>query len=271
MGRLAGKVALISGGTTGIGLACARLFAREGARVVVAGRDEAAGAAAMATPLNGDGAISYESADVADPADCARIVAATVAAYGALHVVVANAAVGTRTVGGTVESIPPDLWDLAYRTNVGGVVELCRAALPHLRAAGPPAALPAGPPAALPAGGGSILLTSSVSALVGGHARPTHAYAATKGALLALTRAMAVSYGPERIRVNALIPGLIRTRLTTDLLDDPAKAERAVAGIPLGFAGEPDDIAYAALYLASDEARFVTGAALVIDGGATVA
>jgi NAD(P)-dependent dehydrogenase (short-subunit alcohol dehydrogenase family) len=255
MGRLAGKVALISGGTTGIGLACAQLFAREGALVVVAGRDEAAGAAAMATAIRGDGAISYERADVADPADCARIVAATVATHGALHIVVANAAVGTRTVGGTVESIPPDLWDLAYQTNVGGVVELCRAALPHLRAAG----------------GGSVLLTSSVSALVGGHARPTHAYAATKGALLALTRAMAVSYGPEQIRVNALIPGLIRTRLTSDLLDDPAKAERAVAGIPLGFAGEPDDIAYAALYLASDEARFVTGAALVIDGGATVA
>lgn len=255
MARLSGKVALISGGTMGIGLACAQLFAREGAKVVVAGRDEAAGAAAAATTIAGEGAIRYERADVADPADCARLVEVTVAAYGALHIVVANAAVGTRTIGGTVESIPPDLWDLAYQTNVGGTVELCRAALPQLRAAG----------------GGSVLLSSSISALVGGHARPTHAYAATKGALLALTRAMAVSYGPERIRVNALIPGLIRTRLTADLLDDPARAERAVAGIPLGFAGEPDDIAYAALYLASDEARFVTGAEFVIDGGATVA
>ncbi len=92
-----------------------------------------------------------------------------------------------------------------------------------------------------------------------------------KGALLSLTRALAVSYGPDRIRVNAIVPGLIRTRLTADLLDDPATAERATAAIPLGFAGEPDDIAYAALYLASDEARFVTGATLVVDGGATVA
>jgi 3-oxoacyl-[acyl-carrier protein] reductase len=91
-----------------------------------------------------------------------------------------------------------------------------------------------------------------------------------KGALLALTRAMAVSYGPERIRVNAIVPGLIRTRLTDDLLADAASADRAVAGIPLGFAGEPEDIAHAALYLASDEARFVTGAVLVVDGGATV-
>ncbi len=254
MGRLAGKVALITGGTTGIGLACAQLFAREGAHVVVAGRDETLGVAAVAPPTDDGGEIRYEPADVARAADCARLVAATIAAYGALHIVVANAAVGTRTVGGTVESIPAEGWDLAYRTNVGGVAEVCRAALPHLRAAG----------------GGAILLTSSISALVGGQARPTHAYAATKGALLALTRAMAASYGPERIRVNALVPGLIRTRLTADLLDDPATAARAVAGIPLGFAGEPADIAYAALYLASDEARFVTGAALVIDGGATI-
>lgn len=254
MGRLTGKVALISGGTLGIGLACAQLFAREGARVMVAGRDEAAGAAATAPPNDAGGEIRYARADVAKAEDCARIVEATLAAYGAIHIVIANAAVGTRTVGGTVESIPPDLWDLAYQTNVSGVVELCRAALPHLRAAG----------------GGSILLTSSISALTAGYVRPTHAYAATKGALLALTKAMAVSYGPDRIRVNALIPGLIRTRLTADLLDDPATAARAVSGIPLGFAGEPDDIAHAALYLASDEARFVTGTSIVVDGGATI-
>ncbi|MDP9374722.1 MAG: SDR family oxidoreductase, partial [Chloroflexota bacterium] len=122
-----------------------------------------------------------------------------------------------------------------------------------------------------PAGGGALLLTSSVAALVGTRGRPTHAYAAMKGALLSLTRALAVSYGPDRIRVNAIVPGLIRTRLTADILDDPDRAGRAVAGIPLGFAGEPDDIAYAALYLASDEARFVTGATLVVDGGATAA
>ncbi len=254
MGRLSGKVALISGGTTGIGLGCAQLFAREGARVLVAGRDEAAGAAAIAPPNDAGGEIRYERADVSVAADCARIVEATLAAYGALQIVFANAAVGTRTVGGTVESISPDLWDLAYQTNVGGVVELCRAAIPHLRAGG----------------GGSILLTSSISALTAGYVRPTHAYAASKGALLALTRAMAVSYAPERIRVNTVIPGLIRSRLTADLLDDPDKAARAVASIPLGFAGEPEDIAYAALYLASDEARFVTGASIVVDGGATI-
>jgi NAD(P)-dependent dehydrogenase (short-subunit alcohol dehydrogenase family) len=224
---------------------------------LVASNEPEAGAAAVAAAEArvGPGVVRYQAADVADPADCALAVAEAVAAFGALHIVFANAAVGTRTVGGTVESIPGELWDLTYRTNLAGVAETCRAAVPHLRAAG----------------GGAILMTSSSSALMGTRARPTHAYAAMKGALLALTRAMAVSYGPDRIRVNAIVPGLIRTRLTADLLVDPAATERAVAGIPLGIAGEPDDIAYAALYLASDEARFVTGAALTVDGGATVA
>ncbi len=257
MGRLTGKVALITGGTRGIGLASAVLFAWEGARVLVAGRAAAAGAAAVAATAAraGRGTAQHGVVDVARPADCTRAVAATAAAFGALHILFANAAVGTMTVGGTVESIPPAGWDLAYRTDLAGVAETCRAAVPHLRAAG----------------GGAILLTSSVAALVGTRGRPTHAYAAMKGALLSLTRALAVSYGPDRIRVNAIVPGLIHTRLTADLLDDPATAERATARIPLGFAGEPEDIAYAALYLASDEARFVTGTALTVDGGATVA
>lgn len=256
MGRLSGKVALITGGTTGIGLASALLFAREGARVLIVSHEPEAGAAAVAAAEAqvGPGVVRYLAADVARPADCALAVAEAVAAFGALHIVFANAGVGTRTVGGTVESITEEHWDLAYRTNLGGVAETCRAAVPHLRTAG----------------GGAILMTSSISALTGTRARPTHAYAASKGALLALTRAMAVSYGPDRIRVNAIVPGLIRTRLTADLLDDPASAERVVSGIPLGIAGEPDDIAYAALYLVSDEARFVTGTTLTVDGGATV-
>lgn len=257
MGRLSGKVALITGGTTGIGLATALRFAREGARVAIVSNEPDAGAAAVAAAdaAFGPGVVRYLPGDVARAEDCARVVREAVEAFGSLQIVFANAAVGTRTVGGTVESIGEELWELAYRTNLAGVAEICRAAVPHLRAAG----------------GGAVLLTSSSSALIGTLVRPSHAYAAMKGALLALARAMAVSYGPDRIRVNAIVPGMIRTRLTADVLSDPAMAARALATVPLGFPGEPDDIAYAALYLASDEARFVTGAALVVDGGATIA
>lgn len=114
------------------------------------------------------------------------------------------------------------------------------------------------------------MITSSSSALVGSSDRPTHAYAAMKGALISLTRAMAVTYGPDHIRVNCIIPGFIRTRLTDDVSTDPDRLQRALAAIPLGYVGMPDDVAYAAVYLASEEARFVTGAHLVIDGGFTI-
>jgi len=158
-------------------------------------------------------------------------------------------------VGGTVESIDPDTWDLAFDVNARGVYALCRACLPFLRAAG----------------GGSIVLTSSSSAIIGTRARPTHAYAATKGALISLARAMAVSFGPEQIRVNAIAPGFVRTRLTEDIFSDPGRLEAALSAIPLGRHAEPEEIAACALFLASDDASFVTGCVLVADGGATVA
>jgi NAD(P)-dependent dehydrogenase (short-subunit alcohol dehydrogenase family) len=120
-------------------------------------------------------------------------------------------------------------------------------------------------------GGGSIVMTSSSSALIGQAARPTHAYAATKGALIALTRAMAVTYGPERIRVNALVPGFVRTRLTEDVMSDPSQMEAALRAIPLRRVAEPEELAACALFLASDDASFVTGTTLVADGGQTVA
>lgn len=252
MGRLPGAVALITGGTRGIGLAVARQFTGEDARVVVTGRDGAVGHA-VAADLGPERA-RFASGDVADAADCSRMVAETVAAWGSLNVVVANAAVGTRTIGGDLDTLTDEQWDLAYQTNLRGVVAICRAALPHLRAAG----------------GGSIVLVSSVSALVGTEARPTHAYAAMKGAILSLTRAMAVTYGPAHIRVNAIVPGLIRTRLTADLLADEQLTVQAASRIPLRRVGEPEDIAHAAVYLAAEESRFVTGASFVIDGGATV-
>jgi NAD(P)-dependent dehydrogenase (short-subunit alcohol dehydrogenase family) len=155
-------------------------------------------------------------------------------------------------VGGTVESITPDLWNLAFDVNARGVYAVCRAAIPAMRQRG----------------GGSIIMTSSSSAFGGSATRPSHAYAATKGALLALVRSMAVSYGPERIRVNALAPGFVRTRLTDDIAADPERLRATIEALPLRRAGTPDDMAGCVLFLASDDASFVTGTVLIADGGA---
>jgi NAD(P)-dependent dehydrogenase (short-subunit alcohol dehydrogenase family) len=155
-------------------------------------------------------------------------------------------------VGGTVESIELERWDLALDVNVRAMYLTSKAAVPHLRAAG----------------GGAIVNTASVSAFQGSAARPTHAYAASKGAVLSLTRAMAVSYGRDGIRVNAICPGVIRTRLTADIVEGVERAAAAGQGIPLGRVGEPEDVARCALFLASDASSFITGTHIVVDGGA---
>jgi len=195
------------------------------------------------------------SADLARPEDCAAVVAAAVSDAGRIDVLFNNAGVGTMTVGGTVETIELDKWDLALDVNVRAMYLVSRAAVPALRRAG----------------GGSIINTASVSAFRGSAARASHAYAASKGAVLALTRAMAASYGRDHIRVNAICPGTIRTRLTADIIE---RVEREVAEgrqIPLGRVGEPEDIARCALFLASDDSAWISGTQIVVDGGALAA
>jgi cyclopentanol dehydrogenase len=253
MGRLNEKHAVISGAATGIGAATARRFAHEGASVVILDANEEDGNALVAA-INADGGrAAFFPCDVANPGETAHMIERAAATFGGLDVVFANAAVGTIVVGGTVETIEPDRWDLAFDVNARGVYAVCRAAIPHLRAAG----------------GGAIVMTSSASALVGLTRRPTHAYAAAKGALLSLVRAMAVTYGPEDIRVNALAPGFVRTRLTEDVLGNPESRAAALATVPLGRYAEPEELAACALFLASDEASFITGTVLVVDGGQT--
>ena len=195
---LAGKVAIITGAATGIGRASALLFARAGARVVLVDVRPAELEAAVEAvrAATGPEAAIPVVADLADPEQCATAVARAVEACGRLDVLFNNAGVGTMVVGGTVETIGLDLWDLAQDVNVRAMYLVSQAAVPHLRAAG----------------GGSIVNTASVSALQASRGRPSHAYAASKGAVLALTRAMAVSLGQDRIRVNAICPGLIRSR-----------------------------------------------------------
>jgi len=251
-GSLAGKVAIITGAATGIGRAGALLFAEAGARLALADVRKRELEETAADVNRAGGSAVAVVADLARPEDCALVVERAVAAHGRLDVLFNNAGVGTMVVGGTVETIDLDRWDLALDVNVRGIYLTSRAALPHLRAAG----------------GGAIVNTASVSAFVGRAERPTHAYAASKGAVLALTRAMAVSYGRDRIRVNAICPGLIRTRLTADIAGGAERRAKEGHGIPIGRIGEPEDIARCALFLASDDASFITGTQIVVDGGA---
>ena len=253
-GVLRGKVAIITGAATGIGRASAMLFARAGARVALADLREPELARTEAEVRAAGGEAASITADLARPDDCAAVVAAAVRAFGRLDVLLNNAGVGTMIVGGTVESITLEHWDLAQDVNVRAMYLVSRAAVPHMRSAG-----------------GAIVNIASVSAFRGSVERPSHAYAASKGAVLSLTRAMAASYGRDGIRVNAICPGTIRSRLTADIVDRVERAAKEGHGIPLGRVGEPEDIARCALFLASDDASFISGAHIVADGGAMAA
>ena len=251
---LKGRVAIVTGAATGIGRASAVLFAQAGARVALADVRPPELEQALAEVRAAGGEAITIAADLARPEDCAAVVAQAVRAFGRLDVLLNNAGVGTMVVGGTVESIALERWDLAQDVNVRAIYLVSRAAVPHMRGRG-----------------GAIVNIASVSAFRGSVERPSHAYAASKGAVLALTRAMAASYGRDGIRVNAICPGVIRSRLTADIVEGAERAAREGRGIPLGRVGEPEDIARCALFLASDDAGFVSGAALVADGGALAA
>jgi len=250
-GALRGKVAIITGAATGIGRASALLFAQAGARVALADAREPELARTVAEVRAAGGEVASITADLSHPESCAAVVTET----GRVDVLLNNAGVGTMVVGGTVETITLEHWDLAQDVNVRAMYLVSRAAVPHMRTAG----------------GGTIVNISSVSAFRGSVERPTHAYAASKGAVLGLTHAMAASYGRDRIRVNAICPGTIRTRLTADIVPGVEKASQQGRGIPLGRVGEPEDIARCALFLASDDASFISGAHIVADGGAMAA
>ncbi len=247
--RLQGKVALITGAGTGIGRACALAFAREGARVALAGRRSKL---LTATAREIGKSALVVPGDVGRKRDIARMVAQTVKRFGGLHILVNNAGV---LIAGTAESLSEAQWDETFNVNVRGLWLLSRAALPHLRRAG----------------GGSILNISSVLGLVGARARA--AYAASKGAVTLLTKSMALDHAQEGIRVNCICPGIVETDLVADFIrkaPDPEAARRARVGLhPLGRFGHPRDIAALAVYLASDESSWVTGAALPVDGGYT--
>lgn len=246
MGRLAGKVAVITGAAMGQGLAEAKLFAKEGAKVVLTDIVEEGvrqGAAEIAA--DGGEAIAIGH-DVSSEEQWKAVIRQTVERFGALHILVNNAGVASRK---SVEEETFQEYERVQRINSGGVFLGMKYAAPEIRKAG----------------GGSIVNTSSVYGIIG--VPNLAAYHASKGAVRVLTKAAAAEFAKDRIRVNSIHPGIIETPMTKDLYDDPAMLAwlRSVTQWP--ELGRPEDVAYGALYLASDEARFVTGAELVIDGG----
>jgi NAD(P)-dependent dehydrogenase (short-subunit alcohol dehydrogenase family) len=242
-------VALISGAARGMGAAEARLFAREGARVVLGDVLEAEGKAVEADIAARGGQAVFTRLDVTRESDWRQAVELAVGRFGALHVLVTNAGIGG---GSRVEDTSEELWDRVMAVNAKGVFLGTRAAIPAMRRAG----------------GGSIVNISSQLGLVG-FEDSSPQYTASKGAVRLLTKTTALQYARDGIRANSVHPGPIVTPMTEQRRADPATYQRMVSRIPLGRYGEADDVAYAVLYLACDESSFVTGSELVIDGGWT--
>jgi NAD(P)-dependent dehydrogenase (short-subunit alcohol dehydrogenase family) len=247
--RLAGKVALISGGARGIGAATARLFAQEGARVVLGDLLEPEGRGVEAEIAGKGGEAAFVHLDVTSERDWEGAVAAATGRFGRLDILVNNAGIGG---AGRLEETTLADWQRVMDVNATGVFLGTKAAIPALRRAG----------------GGSIVNISSQLGLVGMDDSSPQ-YQASKGAVRLLTKHTALQYAKEGIRANSVHPGPIVTPMTEKRRADPAIRARMVARIPLGRYGEVEEIAYGALYLASDESRFVTGSELVIDGGWT--
>jgi len=253
VGRLDGKVALITGAASGIGAVAARLFAGEGARVVVADVSDDAGRATVEEIEAAGGQAAYVHADVSNADDARAMVAFAMERFGSLDVLHNNAGVFP-AADGSVTDTDEDVWDLVMRINLKGVYLGCRFGIPAM----------------LEGGGGSIVNVASFVALMGA-ATPQIAYTSSKGGVLAMTREIAVEFARRGIRANALCPGPIETPLMAELLADPDRRQRRLVHIPIGRFGRPDEIANAAMFLASDESSFMTGAALVVDGGITAA
>lgn len=249
MGRLDGKVALISGGARGQGATEAKLFVREGAQVVFGDVLDEAGRQVEAEIRATGGDATYVRLDVTHEEDWREAVGTAVNRYGQLNILVNNAGILLRR---SIEEMTGEEWDRIMAVNLKGVFLGTKYAIPAMRRAG----------------GGSIVNISSTAGLVGSPGNSS-AYTATKGGVRLFTKATAIQHAKDNIRCNSVHPGPIATDMIRETLEDPAQWEQRLKRLPMRRAGRPEDVAYGVLYLASDESSFVTGSELVIDGGTT--
>jgi len=251
--RLTNKVALITGAGSGIGRESALLFAREGAKVVVVDINSAAGQETVSLVKAAGGEAAFTGADVSKAVEARLMIEFAEKTFGKLNVLFNNAGIFPDQDGSVLET-EEDVWDRVMNVNLKGVFFGCKYGIPAL----------------LGAGGGSIINTASFVALVGA-ATSQIAYTASKGGVLAMTREMAVEFARKNIRLNAICPGPVETPLLAQLLSDPARRQRRMVHIPMGRLARANEIAQAALFLASDESAYVNGATFTVDGGITAA
>ncbi len=251
--RLRDKVALITGAGGGIGGESALLFASEGAKIVVVDVDEKSAKETVKRVKEASGEALFVRADVSYDADCARMVSEAERAFGRLDVLFNNAGIMDAADDDAVKT-SEEVWEKTLAINLKGVFLGCKHGIPALRRAG----------------GGSVINTASFVAYLGA-ATPQLAYTVSKGGVVALTRELAVIHAREKIRVNALCPGPLKTELLMKFLNTEAKRQRRLVHIPMGRFGEAQEMAKAALFLASDESSYMTGASLLVDGGITAA
>jgi NAD(P)-dependent dehydrogenase (short-subunit alcohol dehydrogenase family) len=254
-GRLDGKVAIITGGAQGMGECAAELFAREGARVAVV--DRSMGCQTVADRIVADGREAiWSNTDVTDANAIARMVDDVMARFGRIDVLYNNAGIGPPE-DAILHELDEAVFDRVMDINVRGMFLVSKAVLPAMLARRGRQS------------GGSIINTASIAGLIGNSTVPASAYTVSKGAVMALTKQIAVSYADRRIRCNAVCPGPIETPILTPFFAQPGVRRRFEKRIPIGRIGQPIDVANLALFLASDESSFITGTLMVIDGGVT--
>jgi NAD(P)-dependent dehydrogenase (short-subunit alcohol dehydrogenase family) len=251
--RLKDKVALITGGASGIGRETSLLFSKEGAAVVVCDVNDEGGQETVRMIRKEGGDAAFSHADVSKAADCEKMVREAETRFGKLNILFNNAGI-MHDQDDNAMTTEEKIWDLTMAVNLKGVFLGCKYGIPALKRAG----------------GGSVINTASFVAILGA-ATPQIAYTASKGGVLAMTRELAIVHARENIRVNALCPGPLRTELLMNFLNTEEKRQRRLVHIPIGRFGESKEIAQAALYLASDESSYVTGTSFMVDGGITSA